>query len=134
MFSINLQDLSGFVVIFIVVSVVADIVVDVDVVVVNVDVDVVVVDVVVVDVVVVDVVVVVNCNMVSVQSPSVSKVFDVVETDAGKSLSIVITTKDVVIVIAPATTKNIRMPFVKRTPFPGTTRTPEQQSKIAPAA
>ena len=42
MFSINLQDLSGFVVIFIVVSVVADIVVDVDV-------DVVVVDVVVVD-------------------------------------------------------------------------------------
>ena len=106
MFSINLQDLSGFVVIFIVVSVVADIVVDVDVVVVDVDV-------VVVDVVVVDVVVVVNCNMVSVQSPSVSKVFDVVETDAGKSLSIVITTKDVVIVIAPATTKNIRMPFVR---------------------
>ena len=125
MFSINLQDLSGFVVIFIVVSVVADIVVDV----VVVDVDVVV-----VDVVVVDVVVVVNCNMVSVQSPSVSKVFDVVETDAGKTVSIVITTKDVVIVIAPATTKNIRMPFVKRTPFPGTTRTPEQQSKIAPAA
>ena len=103
MFSINLQDLSGFVVIFIVVSVVAEIVVDVF--------------------------VVVNGNMVSV-----SKVFDVVETDAGKSLSIVITTKDVVIVIAPATTKNIRMPFVKRTPFPGTTRTPEQQSKIAPAA
>ena len=78
MFSINLQDLSGFVVIFIVVSVVADIVVDV------------------VDVV--DVTDVVDGNMVSVKSPSVSKVFDVVETDAGKSLSIVITTKDVVIV------------------------------------
>ena len=79
MFSINLQDLSGFVVIFIVVSVVADIVVFVDV---FVDVIVVDVDVVDVDVVdVVDVVVVVNGNMVSVQSPSVSKVFDVVETD-----------------------------------------------------
>ena len=100
--------MSGFVVIFIVVPDVADIVVFVDV-----FVDVIVVDVDVVDVDVVDVVVVVNGNMVSVQSASVSKVFDVVETDSGKSLSIVITTKDVVIVIAPATTKNIRMPFVR---------------------
>ena len=125
MFSINLQDLSGFVVIFIVVSVVAETVVAETVVVVVV----IFIVVSVVAEIVVDVFVVVNGNMVSV-----SKVFDVVETDAGKSLSIVITTKDVVIVIAPATTKNIRMPFVKRTPFPGTTRTPEQQSKIAPAA
>ena len=65
-------------------------------------------------------------KMVSVfRLTSVSRVvFDVVGNYAGKSFPIVVATKTATVVNAPATTKNIRMNFMRLTTFPVTPETP----------